>query len=95
MQIGELVMPADLIVLAMHDFDVILGMDWLGRYRACMDCFHKTVTLRIDESSAGVIFEGSKKRLDTRLISALKAERLIRSGCEGFIAFISEDKQPK
>ena len=30
-RIGEFVMLADLIVLAMYDFDVILGMDWLAK----------------------------------------------------------------
>ena len=34
----------DLIPLGIHDFDIILGMDWLGKYRAQMDCFAKTVT---------------------------------------------------
>ncbi|GAV71214.1 RVP_2 domain-containing protein [Cephalotus follicularis] len=34
---------ADLIVFPIHDFDVILGMDWLSAYRACMDCYNKTV----------------------------------------------------
>ena len=32
MQIGEYIMFAGLTVLPMHDFDVILGMDWLARY---------------------------------------------------------------
>ena len=31
-QIEEYILFADLIVLPMHDFDVILGMDWLARY---------------------------------------------------------------
>lgn len=57
-----------------------------------MDCFHKTVNFKINESSTVVIFEGFKKRLDTILVLALKAERLVRSGCEGFIPFITEDK---
>ena len=86
-QIEEYEMPADLIVLAMHDFDVILGRDWLAKYHACMDCFNKT-TFKIDEASVVVIFEGAKKSMDTRLFSAIKAERLVRSGCEGYIAFI-------
>ena len=94
-QVGEFVMLANLIVLAVHNFDVILGMDWLAKYRACIGCFHKIVTLEIDESSTCVIFEGSKKRLDAMLASALKAERQVHSGHEGFIAFIIEDKQSK
>ena len=29
---------ADLILLDIHDFDVILGMDWLSRHHATVDC---------------------------------------------------------
>ena len=31
-------LPADLVVLDMSDFDVILGVDWLMKYRAMIDC---------------------------------------------------------
>ena len=94
-QIGECIMFADLIVLPMHDFDVILGMDWLTRYRAVMDCFEKTVRLTIDGSDDTIEFVGERRPPSTRLISALKAERLVRSGCEGYIVFISEDKKSR
>ena len=36
---------ANLIMLDMIDFDVILGMDWLSPYHAVLDCYAKTVTL--------------------------------------------------
>lgn len=36
---------ADLILLDMVDFDVILGMDWLSPYHVILDCYAKTVTL--------------------------------------------------
>jgi hypothetical protein len=35
----------DVMPLELHDFDVILRMDWLSNHRAQMDCFTKTVTL--------------------------------------------------
>ena len=92
-QIGGTQLTASLIVLAMSDFDVILGMDWLAANRAVLDCFNKTVRLRSVDRS--VEFVGAKKPTSTRLISALKADRLMRSGCEGYIAFIAEDKQSK
>ncbi|XXG74437.1 hypothetical protein AAC387_Pa07g3160 [Persea americana] len=79
----------------MHDFDVILEMDWLARYRAVMDCFEKTVRLSIDGSDDTVEFVGERRSPSTRLISALKAKRLMKEGCEGYIAFISEDKKSK
>lgn len=34
---------ADLILLDMHDFDVVLGMDWMTDYHALVDCFRKKV----------------------------------------------------
>ena len=32
---------ANLVLLDIQDFDVILGMDWLSRHHATMDCFRK------------------------------------------------------
>ena len=34
---------ADLILLDIHDFDVILGMDWLSRHHATVDYYRKEV----------------------------------------------------
>ena len=34
---------ADLILLDIHDFDVILGMDWLSKHHATVDCYRKEV----------------------------------------------------
>ena len=34
---------ADLLPLKMHDFDLILGMDWLGPYHVSIDCFAKKI----------------------------------------------------
>jgi hypothetical protein len=34
-----------LIPLELSDFDIILGMNWVGRNKARLDCFTKTVTL--------------------------------------------------
>ena len=36
---------ADLKVLDMIDFDVILGMDWLSSYHTILNCHAKTITL--------------------------------------------------
>ena len=95
-QIGVLQMPADLIVLAMYDYDVILGMDWLARYRACADCIHKTFTFMAEEPNSNVIFEGiRRKKSSTGLVSALNAEKLLETRCRGYIAFVTKNKPLK
>ena len=44
--IGEHRFSADLFVLPMSKFDVILGMDWLTKYQATVDCYRRRVILR-------------------------------------------------
>jgi hypothetical protein len=39
------VLPANLVVLPMFSYDVILKMDWLVRHSAIIDCALKQVTL--------------------------------------------------
>ncbi|GKV24406.1 hypothetical protein SLEP1_g34021 [Rubroshorea leprosula] len=40
-------LPANLIILDMHDFDIILGMDWLAQNYANLDCHGKRLEFRI------------------------------------------------
>ena len=91
--IGEAQLTASLIILPMSKFDVIPNMNWLTANRAVLDCFNKTV--RLQGANSSVKFVGVKKSTSTWLISALKAERLIKSDCEGFIAFIADDEESK
>ena len=58
-----------------------------------MDCFNKTISFKLGGTSSRVEFHGEKIVPQANVISALSAVKLLRSGCEGFIAFITEDKQ--
>ena len=40
LEIGQTRMTTNLVLPRMDDFDVILGMDWLSKYRAVLDCFN-------------------------------------------------------
>ena len=45
----------DLIVLPFREFDLILGMDWLPKHRAIIDCDKKTVVLRCSYHSEVIV----------------------------------------
>ena len=60
--LGEANLPTDLITLDMHDFDVILGMDWLEEYHATMDCFSKTITFMLKGEQADLLIQGKRKK---------------------------------
>jgi hypothetical protein len=40
-------LEANLVLLDMYEFDIILGMDWLSTFHASIDCFGKKVVFRI------------------------------------------------
>ena len=46
-RIGERELPTNLVVLDMHDFDVILGVNWLATYHASVDYHGKRVNFQI------------------------------------------------
>ena len=44
--IGSLEVTMDLVLLNISSFDVIVGMDWLARHHAVLDCYLKKVTFQ-------------------------------------------------
>ena len=71
--------PADLKVLGIHDFDIVLGMDWLSKHRATLDCYKKEVRL-VWLEEPGVIFWGIKKEIAPSLINAMIASKMLWKG---------------
>ncbi|GAA0170525.1 hypothetical protein LIER_24762 [Lithospermum erythrorhizon] len=70
----------DLLPFELVDFDLILGMDWLGRHHA-----------KIDFASPGrreILFVGVRKILPSSFISALEARKLMKKGCVGFLRYV-------
>ena len=84
--------PADLIVLGIHDFDIVLGMDWLSKHRATLDCYKKEVRLVRPEES-GVIFRGIRREIAPSLINAMTSSKMLRKGYQGYLAFVVDMRQ--
>ena len=81
--------PADLVALDMRDFDVVLGMDWQSRHRATLDCYKKEVKLN-RPGKLGVKFRGISKELSSSMISAMTAQKMLRKGFQGYLAYVVE-----
>ena len=81
--------PADLVALDMRDFDVVLGMDWLSRHRATLDCYNKEVKLN-RPGKLEVKFRGLRRELSSCMISAMTAQKMLRKGCQGYLAYVME-----
>ena len=82
--------PVDLVILEVVDFDVILGMTWLSPNFAILDCNAKTVTLA-KPGTDPLVWEGDYTSNPVRIVSFLRAKRMVSKGCLAFLAHLRYD----
>jgi hypothetical protein len=75
--LADEVFSANLVVISLGTFDVILGMDWLSQYRAVISYFWKTVLLQAP-SGREVVFLGSSPKFMLSLLAQLLPDRRSR-----------------
>ena len=68
---------ADLIALSFHEFDLILGMDWLSKHGAIIEVI-------VHDVCFGPM---------SNVILAKQAWRFLRKGCEAFLALVLNSKK--
>ena len=66
---------------------MILGMDWLSRHQAIVDCKMKRVTLRIPNEDEVTFIDERSNHL-SNVISAVIARKMVRKGCEAYLAYV-------
>ncbi|KAA0054678.1 gag protease polyprotein [Cucumis melo var. makuwa] len=91
-EIAGHVIGVTLIVLDMLDFDVILGMDWLAANHASIDCSRKEVTFH-PPSMASFKFKGGGSKSLPRVISAIRASKLLSQGTWGILASVVDTRE--
>ena len=78
-----------MILLYIHDFDVILGMDWLSRHHATVDCYRKEVRF-YKPGQTEVVFYGLWKTLPNSIMTTMKASKMLRKSYQGYLAYAIE-----
>ncbi|XP_073045974.1 uncharacterized protein [Primulina eburnea] len=89
--INEHIFQAELIQLNMVEFDIILGMDWLARNNAMVDCKGKSVRLRTPNQKE-VVYHGKSKERKS-LLSASQAWKAMKSGADIYLATVNVVKE--
>ncbi|XP_073064024.1 uncharacterized protein [Primulina eburnea] len=84
---------ADLIVLPLPEFDIILGMDWLSSHGAVIDFHQRSVSVR-PPSGKPFVFEAARHQQFPHVISCMCARKLIKRGCHAFLASIVSMIEP-
>ncbi|XP_070045400.1 uncharacterized protein [Nicotiana tomentosiformis] len=83
---------ADLIVLHMIDFDMLIGIDWLSSCYAIIDCHAKIVKFAILNEPSFVLKEGQVPDI-CKVVSFMKAQRLLKKGYLGLLAIVNDTRE--
>ena len=82
-------MASDFVLYHLVGIDVILGMDWLEKNQAIIDCEKNEIHLTLEGDIEGKrIFFQNKEQLGRHpgLISYMQAVKYLRQGCQGYLA---------
>jgi hypothetical protein len=83
-------LQANLAVFQMLGFDVILGMDWLSKHYANIDCRKKEVIFH-SPNEEEFKFCGSRVRATPPFLFAIQARRSISCGAQAFLAYVKAE----
>lgn len=84
--------PIDLVPIAMRNVCFIVGMDWLSRFGAVIDCKRQLVTIR-DPSGGVLTVYGEGTRGGSVFCSTARARRSLQQGCKGFVAYVTDMRE--
>ena len=79
MTIGDVIFPSDFYELDMYDLDIILRMDWLGHFKAEIECDKQEVRL-VGPKGKRVKYNKGTSELRAKVVSSLRMKGLLRQG---------------
>jgi hypothetical protein len=84
----------DLNIILLGSYDILIGMDWLDKPHAFLDCHNKTFTC-LDEEGKQSTVKGVPRPISIRDISSLQLKRCFRKGCQLYVAHVEEPEKTK
>ncbi|XP_017628631.1 uncharacterized protein LOC108471540 [Gossypium arboreum] len=87
LEVQRAIFFADLMELPFREFDLVLGMDCLVKHCVTLDYATKRVVLRTEDDDEVIIVREHWNYL-ANVIFVLVAEKLVRKGCEAYLAYL-------
>ena len=83
---------ANLNVILLGSYDVLIGLDKLSTHRAILDCYNKTYTC-LDEEGNKVKIKGMHILISLIQVITLQLKKCFRKGCQIYATHLKEYKE--
>ena len=94
LELADKIFEIDLMPIELGSFDVIVGMDWLSKNQARIECADKQIHIPLDGERT-LIVQGEKRGTKLNIISSIKAFKHLQNGCEAILAYTMAKKEEK
>ena len=84
--------PIDLVPIPMGEICVAIGMDWMNRFGALIDCRRKRLSVLTPSGGDRLMIQGEGGRCGFTICSAARARRYIRQGCTSYVAYVTDTR---
>ncbi|XP_071739265.1 uncharacterized protein [Rutidosis leptorrhynchoides] len=81
----------DLMPVDLGSFNIIIGMDWLSKNRADINCAEKSIRIPL-ENGENLVIQGDKRKVNLNIISCMRARRYLKKGYPSILADVKELK---
>ncbi|XP_074297934.1 uncharacterized protein LOC141628736 [Silene latifolia] len=94
--IGEVIFLVDLIEFPVGSFEIILGMDWLIKQRAFLDCYQRKIFLR-GPKGVRVSYKGFMIKPKLKFINVVTLKSYMIKGCQMYVCHVRDmrEAEPK
>ena len=84
--------PIDLVPIPMGEICVAIGMDWMDRWGAMIDCKRKRLSVMTPSGGVRLTIQGEGGRCGFTICSAARARRYIQRGCTSYVAYVTDTR---
>ena len=89
---NELKTHADLNVLPLISYDLLIGMDWLEKHRVMLNYYDQTFTCLYDKGDTTLV-KGIPRNVTILEISSLQMKRSVCKGFKFFAVYVMDNKE--
>ena len=79
LKIREQVIPLELLPMKLGGFDIVLGMDWLSKNGAHINCVQKSLEITLPDGQKAEI-QGEPSHNPSKIISMIRANKYLQQG---------------